>query len=249
MPIDAIRPEIFREEEQIEAFVTLRNPDLLEGDRNIPGLNLGFNTQDNSETIVQNREILMRAFGLDSNWTCFAEQVHSNRVKNVTKGGTFAGTDGLVTQIPGLALIIQIADCPAILIADTSSKTVAAIHAGWRGAAGDIVPQAVERMEQAGATMDRCKAFISPSICVEHFEVGREVADQFPGPFVDTDHYRKPHVNLKEFLCHQLVEGGITRGNIEIHPGCTVENEQYYSYRREDEESGRMVAVIRLKDG
>lgn len=247
MPIKVIRSAIFREQKQINAFVTLGNKDIFSDERNIPGLNLGFNTHETPEFIEQNRRALIREFHLDEEWIAFANQVHDTRVRVVTNGGTFPETDGLITQIRELALAIQIADCPAVLIFDPGVKIIAAVHAGWRGAAGGIVPDTVEKIVQLGADVERCKAFISPCISVENFEVGKEVAGQFPPSSVDLEHYDKPHVNLKHFLSNQLRRTGMKDKNIEIHPGCTVRDKQYYSYRREKEQSGRMMAVIQMR--
>jgi YfiH family protein len=249
MPVKVIRPAIFKDQKWINAFVTLKNRDLFGDERNIPGLNLGYHTQENPEVITQNRQALIHAFDMDEEWMAFANQVHGNRVKVVSHSGTFSETDGLITQIPGLTLAIQIADCAAVLIADPSSKIIGAVHAGWRGAAGYIIANAAEKMAQFGAKMEDCKAFISPCISVEEFEVGREVAEQFPPSFVDFRHYEKPHINLKNYLHHQLRQAGVRDENIDIHPGCTVQDDQYYSYRREKELSGRMMAIIQMRKG
>jgi copper oxidase (laccase) domain-containing protein len=102
-------------------------------------------------------------------------------------------------------------------------------------------------MVPLGVKPERCLAFISPCISVRHFEVGTEVADQFPDSFVDYEQYEKPHIDLKGFLQYQLEGAGVRREHIEVHPGCTVEDKQdYYSYRREGAMSGRMMGVIQL---
>lgn len=145
MPIEIIRPAIFNEQEPINAFVTLKNADSFSDNRNIPGLNLGFNTKESAEVIRENRQTLFRTFDLDEEWIAFGNQVHGANIKAVSGGGTFPETDGLITQIPELSLAIQIADCSAILIAEASAKMIAAVHAGWRGAAGGIIFRAAEK--------------------------------------------------------------------------------------------------------
>lgn len=247
MAIEVIRPKIFAGQKEHQAFFTLKNAQLLNGEAYIEGLNLGYNTQEIPEVVTQNRGRLLAEFGIDPDWIAFANQVHSNRVIIVKEGGTFAETDALITQIPGLALAIQVADCAAVLLADPVTKTVAAVHAGWRGAAGDIVPRTLDKMEELGANPENCLSFISPCISVANFEVGEEVADQFPAQFVDANSFNKPHVDLKGFLAHQLKEVGLRDKNIEVHPACTIDKiDSFYSYRREKERSGRMMAVIQL---
>ena len=249
MTIDAIKPAVFDNLDEIRAFFTLKNKDFGQDEASIKGLNIGYNTEEDPEIVTRNRRKILHEFGIDSNWVAFANQVHSNRVLKVTEGGTFAKTDALVTQVPGLALAIQVADCGAVLIADPKSQIIAAAHAGWRGAAGDIVPRTLKKMDALGAELHNCFAFISPCISAENFEVGHEVAEQFPEPFVDAHSYKKPHVDLKGYLAHQLTSAGVKQSRIEVHPGCTImQAEQYYSYRREKDKSGRMMALIQLKE-
>lgn len=248
MPIETIRPTIFDTDKKIRAFFTLKNISNYSEERAIGGLNLGFNTNEAPEVIKQNRMDLLDEFNIDKNWIAFANQVHSNRIKIVTGGRTYAETDALITQVPGLALAIQVADCAAVFITDTRTQTIAAIHAGWRGAVGDIIPLTIKKMQELRVQPKNCKAFISPCISLDNFEVGAEVADQFPDQFVDYTTYKKPHVDLKSFLKYQLSKAGLHEKNIEVHPDCTIANEErYYSYRHENDESGRMMGVIQLK--
>lgn len=244
-----VTPKLLEEEENVSAWFTLKNRSYGKGEYAIPGLNLGFNTSEKREVIAKNRLDLLSSLQLDSERVAYADQVHSNRVRFVTEGGTYPSTDGLVTRVPGLTLGIQVADCAAVLLWDTSNMVVGALHAGWRGAAGDIVSKGLQKMVEHGGNPQKMKAFISPCISVENFEVGREVAEQFPDAFVDYEHYQKPHVNLKAFIRHQLEEGGVPNSKVEISRECTIDGEEdYYSYRREGEESGRMLALIQITD-
>ncbi len=73
-----------------------------------------------------------------------------------------------------------------------------------------------------------------------------EVAEQFPSSYVDYTTYQKPHVDLKAFLKDQLRDMGLEDENIEVNRECTIENKNLYSYRRQKEKSGRMMALIKL---
>src|SRR5699024_4125036 len=212
-----------------------------------PGLNLGFNTSEAPDIVAKNRKALWQDQNISSDWVAYAKQVHSNRVKVVKNGGTFSNTDALITQVPGLAMAIQVADCAAILLADTQSSTIAAVHAGWRGAVGDILPITLSKMNELGVRNRNIKAFISPCISVKNFEVGTEVSSQFPPKFVDNQSYKKPHIDLKAFLNFQLMKNGILQKAIETAHACTMHSGNYYSYRREGKQSGRMMAVIQYQ--
>lgn len=230
------------------ACFTARNPDWGEGgeDSGIPGLNLGLNTADLPGRVHRNRGRLFEVLGVDPDWVALAGQVHGTRVRSVTAGGTYAGTDGLVTRVPGLALGIQVADCAAVLLWDPSARVAGAVHAGWRGAAGGILPRALEVMEGEGASAENLYAFISPCLSQDRFEVGEEVAVQFPDAFVDRRSHAKPHLDLKGFLRGQLTGAGVDPARVEVHPGCTLSGERYYSWRRQGEGSGRMMGLIRM---
>ncbi len=231
----------------MEAFFTLKNEEKMVGKGFIPGLNLGFNTGGSAPVVAENRSRLLSQEGIAPDWIAYADQVHGTRVRAVTEGGTYGETDGLVTQIPDLALAIQVADCAAVLMADPAARVIGAVHAGWRGAAGDILPKAIDLMKELGASTGNMRAFISPCISFKNFEVGPEVAELFPEDFVDYSRYEKPHIDLKGFLEQQLAGAGVERDHIEVHEGCTVEQgDKYYSYRREKERSGRMLGVIRM---
>lgn len=247
---DLIKPESCVSGTGIEAFFTLKNSSYNQGGQKIAGLNLGYNTPENKEQVARNRLLLLKSLNMDPDWTAYADQVHSNRVQFVTQGGTYPETDGLITRIPGLTLAIQVADCAAVLLWDSKNKIIGALHAGWRGAAGNIVPQGIRRMVEEGADPEYMKAFISPCISQKNFEVGTEVADQFPDRFVNTIDFEKPHVDLKGFLNDQLLDEGINQKSIDIRSECTMDNpDNFYSYRREGAQSGRMLALIKINEG
>ncbi|HEX6981453.1 MAG TPA: peptidoglycan editing factor PgeF [Balneolaceae bacterium] len=242
-----IYPNSLDENDGIQACFSLKN-ELYNAQSPVPGLNLGFNTPEKKERIAQNRSALLSSLNIDKAWIAYADQVHSNRIKVVSQGGTYPSTDGLITRIPGLTLAIQVADCAAVLLWDSSAQIIAALHAGWRGVAGDIVPKGIEMMIEQGATPENLHAFVSPCLSFENFEVGEEVAEQFPDEQVDYENFAKPHLNLKGFIKQQLSENKIAGENIEVHPACTVgEVKNYYSYRREGNRSGRMMALIQIR--
>lgn len=244
-----LKPEILSGSDGIQAWFTLKNSEYGFEGSNIPGLNFGFNTSETKELVAANRLTLLSHLRLDPEWVAYADQVHSNRIQVVTEGGTYPSTDGLITRIPGLTLSIQVADCAAILLWDSANNVIGALHAGWRGAAGDIIPLGIEKMIGQGANPHKVKAYVSPCISLKNFEIGQEVADQFPDEFVDYKHYQKPHLDLKAFLRHQLLKAGIPGNQVEVSEKCTIgDAENFYSYRREGEKSGRMLALIQMAE-
>lgn len=243
--IKFIRPQLLNNE-VVSSWFSLRNEQEFNPDRDIPGLNLGLNTNEKEEVIFENRELLLSEIDLEAHQIAFAIQVHQTNVQYVEQGGTFPNTDAFVTDKQNVALAIQVADCAAILMADINNKVIGAAHAGWRGAAGNIVPKTVEKMKDLGAKSKNIKVFVSPCISLENFEVGEEVAKQFPVEFVDWERFEKPHVDMKGFINQQLLNMGLSQYHIEIDDSCTISNPSFYSYRRQKEKSGRMMGIIKL---
>jgi len=243
-----LQPSLIVDGTGVQAWFTLKNPQFKSVDCSIAGLNLGFNTPDAADIVKQNRSLLLSKLNLDARWLAYADQVHGSRVRVISEGGTYGATDGLITSLPGLTLAIQVADCAAVLLWDSTNNVIGALHAGWRGAVAGILSQGIQMMKQQGAEIEQMNAFISPCISQAHFEVGPEVAEHFPEPFVERNRYAKPHVDLKGVLRQQLTDEGIKRSNIEVSKACTfADDEHFYSYRREGKESGRMMGLIQIK--
>ncbi len=243
--INFIKPELLNDE-SISSWFTLRNQESVHPENAIPGLNLGLNTAEKTSAVLTNRQLLLAEIGLEENRIAYGVQVHETNIKEVTVGGVYEDTDGFVTTEKGLALAIQVADCAAVLLGDSENKVIGAAHAGWRGAVADIVPKTIRKMKNLGAESKHINAFVSPCISQQNFEVGEEVAAEFPDQFIDRTNYAKLHVNLKRFIEQQLLNEGISQAHIEINDSCTIADESFYSYRRQKDKSGRMMGIIKL---
>lgn len=240
-------PGVFSEQHTTSLF-TLSNRDNYHADRQIKGFNLGLNTSEDVEVINQNRQLLAKLIGGSAEDLCYMKQVHGTSVGYAFEGGFQGEMDGLCTDIPGLALCIQVADCAAVLLADEGNRIIGAVHAGWRGAVNGVLDNIINRMVDLGAEPSRMKAWLSPCISLASFEVGREVAEQFPERFVERDRFEKPHVDLPSYIGWKLTDLGLERSLIETDGSCTMKDQKYYSYRREGSSSGRMMGVIKINN-
>lgn len=241
-----IYPGLFQNSNEFEALFTEANRDIVNPEGTIPGLDLGINTISDSEEVGRNIRILSDHLGWDPNDIATAYQVHGTHIEIVDKPGLYPDTDGLITNKRDLALGIQVADCAAVIIADPVSKTAGIFHAGWKGAAAGIVTKGLKMMEIKPVNLKHTLAYISPCISLKNFEVGEEVAKKFPDAFVDRNTYSKPHVDLKKYINHQLHQGGLMEQNIYCTVGCTFDDNRFYSYRREREQAGRMLALVKI---
>ena len=241
LDIRILAPDLLTGLPGIVAGFSLRHGGVSEGE--FRSLNVGLSAGDASDDVLENRRRLFQSAGLDPARIAIAGQVHGDRILTVDRPGLFPGYDALVTSRRGIALCITAADCAVILLADPETDVVAACHSGWRGTLAAIAPQTVAAMEALGASSARVRAYVSPCICAEHFEVGPEVAEQFDDAYVVRG-YDKPHVDLKAAIRDQLLARGIRSAYLEISPRCTFsETDDFFSYRAEGT-TGRMMGFI-----
>jgi YfiH family protein len=152
-------------------------------------LNLGFTAEDDRATVALNRRLLAEAVTGDAETPLIVlRQIHSNLV--VKAGQADCGReqprkgDGLMTDVPGLLLGIQTADCIPVLVADRRRKAVAAFHAGWRGTVKRIVEMGVGRMRlDFGSRPEDMVAAIGPGIGACCYAVGEDVLSRFESQF------------------------------------------------------------------
>lgn len=247
--IDIYYPYLFRKSEINTAGFTLSSREMVNSKGTIPGLNVGENTNAPQNEIEENLQFLSNEAGFDREQLVLGNQVHGNNVLITNKPGFFEGYDGFVTDKEELVLGIKVADCAALLFADELNGVIGAAHAGWKGAIAGVVPNTLNAMEELGASAENIKVYVSACISAEMFEVGDEVAEQFPESVVDRQSYNKPHVDLKKYLRNELINKAVKSTNIEMDERCTMSDTQFYSYRRERERAGRMLGFIKLNKG
>ncbi|WP_086863016.1 polyphenol oxidase family protein, partial [Amycolatopsis lexingtonensis] len=140
--------------------------------------NLGDHVGDDEGNVYANRKRLAAELGLAEDKLAWMEQVHGRTATTVDGSETRAAeaTDALVTATPGVALVVLVADCVPILLADAEAGVVSAVHAGRVGTRVGVVPAAVEAMRAAGAEVGRIEALLGPAICGDCYEVPAEMA-------------------------------------------------------------------------
>lgn len=178
------------------------------------------------------------------------KQVHGDRVLRVDAPtgplGAAGDADALLTTRPGLAVAVRVADCVPILLAGPGG--VAAVHAGWRGVAAGIAPQAARALaETIGCSVSEVRALIGPHIGQDAFEVGPEVvaAIEATGPargrFSRPGREDRAHVDLGAALVAQLEALGL------VAVACTggdTTTERFFSWRADGPRTGRQAGII-----
>lgn len=213
-------------------------------------LNLGFSSGDDLNIIKQNRKLFFDALGISEDNIAWSKLIHGNKVLVANSPMKGEDCDAVITNKPGVYACVSIADCTPVLIYDTRNKAVAAIHAGWRGTAANIVIETLKAMQNNyGTKGEDCLAFIGACIGEKNFEVGEEVAVKFKAEVKRFDAEKKKYfVDLKKENKIQLLKFGLKESNIEISNYCTIaDNDKFFSYRKEKGVTGRMLAVIGFK--
>ncbi len=152
--------------------------------------------------------------------------------------------DGHVTDQPGVLLLVALADCVPVFLADERTRAVGLLHAGWRGAAAGIVREGVARMRTAFAARPReILAHLGPAICGSCYEVGPEAREAVLG----TSFSAAGLLDLRAALRRQLAQAGLSGERISTSAECTLCGpRRYYSHRGGDQ--GRHFAFIGVRE-
>jgi YfiH family protein len=169
-------------------------------------------------------------------------------MEDTSAAGEAVKGDAAITNLPGTLLGIQTADCVPILLADTQTRTVAAVHAGWRGTAERIVEKAMAVLTEHYSVHPRnLVAAIGPHIGVCCYEVGEDVVRAVgdADAIVRRAEWVKPHLSLAVANRRQLLNAGVAPEHIDISSLCTrCRDDLFFSFRREGARAGRMLSLI-----
>lgn len=225
-------------------------------------LNLAIGRGDSLENVEKNLHILGDELGFDTGKLVMTLQTHSDIVRAVTERDhsglchrNYPECDALVTNTPGVALLVFTADCTPILFHDPVTGAVGAAHAGWRGTAKGIAARVVEAMaENYGAKPENIHAAIGPNIAQCHFETDADVPDAMRAAFgEEVERYiekrgEKYFLDLKAINALVLRRCGVK--HIECSDACTVcQCDRFWSHRVTQGKRGSQGAIIVCKEG
>lgn len=224
-------------------------------------LNLGSNRGDEPEAVRENYRRLCALMGVGIDGMAVTNQVHGNEVRIVTQEDRHVclsrvpyEADGLVTNVKSLPILCMVADCVPVLLWDGEHSVAGAIHCGWRSSVGDILKNALEKMESLGAEPGSIRAAIGPSIgrcCFEtDDDVPQAIEKYLRGDTLGLFDRRgdgKTMVDLRAANARRLMQLGLKADNIDISRECTVcSHEKYWSHRYTGGHRGSQGAAIVL---
>jgi len=202
------------------------------------------------------------------------KQVHGNTVLTPqevddhvnTNDDDLALADGLISHQPLQAVWVASADCTPVLIGDVKTGQVAALHAGWRGTAAKIVPEAIERMRSHGSNLIDLRVAMGPAIAGEVYQVSVEVAAEIGStivpdgqpeavvsalhnlpnsPLLSDPEPGKVRLDVRRVNALQLEQLGFSVEQVAIAPYCTFQTpEHFFSYRREKEKKVQWSGIV-----
>jgi len=211
-------------------------------------LNLGDHVGDDQECVQRNRERLSKIMGLPSE-PKWLNQVHGIKVLNAAQIQPGAEADASYSREPGMVCAIMTADCLPVFFSDDKGREVAVAHAGWRGLVAGVLEATIDAMRTPPG---RIITWLGPAIGPERFEVGDEVraAFQKKDPAATQAFESSPNgrwrANIYTLARQRLEQAGVKA--ISGGKACTfLDEEEFYSHRRDGLQSGRMASLIWIK--
>lgn len=217
-------------------------------------MSLSYGATENS---LPNRKKFLDTIGIDHRAIICANQVHGKNVEYVIEqdkgrgaldyGSSFANVDGFFTDKKGVPIAILTADCLSVFIYDPKRPAVAILHAGWRSTEQNICAEGVRLMQQKfGSQPHRMLAGFGPSIRSCCFEVEKDFKTNFEFGLINQN--GRIFMDIALVNQQQLVNAGLREENIFDPKICTSsDNDNYFSFRKEAENAGRMISIIMLK--
>jgi YfiH family protein len=222
-------------------------------------LNCGLGSEDNRKAVVANRTICAEALGVAAQSLLTVQQEHTADVVTVKGPWTIERApvaDGLVTNMPNIALAVLAADCTPVLFVDPGARIIGAAHAGWKGAITGVIENTIEVMTDLGAARDNIRVAIGPCIGAASYEVGPEFRDRFITKNQQNTRYFKPsprdghtYFDIGGFTSDCAKAAGVL--SIDRIDADTCKDEgRFFSYRRSchkgEPDYGRQLSGIAL---
>jgi polyphenol oxidase len=189
-------------------------------------------------------------FKNDTNDYFQLQQIHSNRIITIkNKLSADIKADGMITQ-EKCSLLIKTADCLPVLLFENKKMIIGAVHAGWKGLHLGILNEAVAEICKMGGQTKNIIAVIGPHIGQCCYSVSDKFLKNFSDKYLANKTVlhknKKPFLDLGIIAVTNIINLGVPKKNIEIMDVCTCCNKDYFSYRRDKKETGRMYNIITL---
>ena len=226
-------------------------------------MNLSFARNDDPAAVMENYRRFTAIMDCTPDDVVASHQTHTTNVrrvssadkgKGVTKEKDYSDIDGLITDESGVLLACFFADCVPLYFVDPKKQAIGLAHSGWRGTVNRMGARMIEEMNhQFGSNPGDLLVAVGPSICVDCYEVGEDVAGEFQKAFPDTVVLQKGkqegkyQLDLWKANEQLLLDAGIRKEHLEITDLCTCCNpELLFSHRASHGQRGNLCAFLEL---
>tara|TARA_B100000767_G_scaffold79589_1_gene76279 strand:+ start:335 stop:1057 length:723 start_codon:yes stop_codon:yes gene_type:complete len=211
---------------------------------NFENFNLAIHVNDNKRDVQANRALLERHFNLPSS-PVWINQIHSNVSVNADSILSIVNADASYSKNPGTVCAVLTADCLPVFVTNKNGSIVGIAHAGWRGLVDGVIESLIESFE---CNKEDLIVHLGPAISQLSYEVGIDVKLKYVSKnknfkncftFINDKYY------LDLYDAARIVLKGHGISSISGSNNCTYRKEdQYFSYRRDGHQSGRMAHLI-----
>jgi YfiH family protein len=215
-------------------------------------MNLGRSVGDDPAAVTANRRLAAQACGVGPERLTWMHQVHGSTVWHAAAVPAAPGgreppqADAMYTEVAGPVLVVQVADCGPVLLADPLARVIGAAHAGREGMASGVVTELITAMSAAGTDPARMHAVIGPHICGGCYEVPEEMRARVAGKVPESGCVTRagtPGIDIRAGVGAQLARAGVR--TVTHDRRCTAESPELFSYRR-DGRTGRLAGFVWL---
>lgn len=230
-------------------------------------MNLSYSRGDKKENVDENFRRIAEVLDSDVKDFVLSQQTHTTNVRVVTnedrgkgilKELDYTDVDGLITNEPGIVLSTFYADCVPLFFLDPVKKAIGLSHSGWKGTVNKMGKVTVDLMvKEYGCDPKNIFTAVGPSICVDCYEVSRDVSDAFLEAFATADNIdkivrpksaEKAMLDLWQANYAVLIEAGITPEHITLPDVCTSCNKELlFSHRASNGKRGNLGAFLMLE--
>ena len=227
-------------------------------------MNLSFSRGDDPLNVMENYRRIGEVLGTDPEHMVASRQTHTTNIHAVTekdcgngigRASSYEDIDGLVTDVPGIALVTYYADCVPLYFVDPVHRAIGLAHSGWRGTvAGMAACMVLYMQEHFHSRPEELVTAIGPSICADCYEIGEDVAEQFWGHFPEKVLQKgkapgKYQLDLWQANRSILLNAGVLPEHIAVTDVCTCHNPEYlFSHRASHGQRGNLAAFLMLKN-
>ena len=226
-------------------------------------LNLSLRVGDDPQAVLTNRRRAAAAVGASLDDLVFAQQVAGAGVAVVSRqdagrgaresASVVPGADALITSVPGLVLVIMVADCVPLVLFDPVRRVLACVHAGWAGTVRGVTSAAVQQLRALGTDPADLLVGVGPSIGPDRYQVGADVVAAARtafgsrlGEVVRPDGTGAWNFDLWQANLIQLTEAGVPASQVQLGGLDTGPGTAFFSHRSEGP-CGRFAVLARIE--